>query len=164
MEPNPRRFRAELIALVAMLLVGGFVWMVRNLGNPFRSAPPVLVRQSIPPPSALELPPTAPMNEEEHPFFSPITPNPQLDSEKKESAAKKAAKPKRKIPTKWEIINRYRQVVELDMKYVQIGVTCDRYGYRNMAITYYRKYLSIAPTGPYANQVRSRLSQLENAP
>lgn len=70
--------------------------------------------------------------------------------------------PRARIPSQWAIINEYRQVIELDVKYYEIAVKSDRYGYRNQAVKYYRKYLQLRPMGPHSEEVRSRLAQLES--
>lgn len=169
MDRRPTRFKYELVILAGTFLAAGLFWLVMKVEKPFSaSSINPSFRQSIPPPDVLELPPSAPLPSGPHPYFSKITPeaspSPTPDKPAGGHPAKKPRKPKPKIPSRWEILKAYQQVIELDMKYIRIAVTSDRYGYRNQAMMYYRKYLSIDPTGPYANQVRQRLSQLENSP
>lgn len=170
MEPNRPRTHSQLLFLGALLLIGGLFWLVRIVGKTLPSSPsaPLLVRQSIPPPPILELPPTAPVPSYPHPFFAKSKPSPEpMESpqpRKKPPFSSKKAKPTPKIPTRWEVVNEYRQTIQLDFKYLQIAGASDRYGYKNQAIIYYKKYLFIAPSGPYAKQVRGRLGQLQASP
>jgi hypothetical protein len=129
----------------------------------------------VPPPSSVTLPPLAPLPSEPsfHHFVHPVTPHPKISLTKPEipkrpkdvNFSPKISKKTVSIkPSKWEIVERYKQIIELDEKYYNIAVESDRYGYKNQAILYYRKYLFVAPSGPHAQEVRSRLAQLESQP
>ena len=143
-----------------------YIYSASTALSPLPVTPPV--RQSIPPPLILELPPTAPLSTSPHPFVTRITPEPSpsapVPQKKLLHATKPVIPPKPKVPTRWEIVNQYHQVIELDSKYLRIAVDSDRYGYKNQALIYYKKYLSISPSGPYANWVRARLGQLQSSP
>jgi len=152
-----------LISLIILALVAyGFYMVTSHVPSNGR----ILERQKLPPVSALELPPQAPIPSV--PFEFPkssareleATPvkTPSASAPKPQARAKKEPRP----PTQWEIVNQFRQVIRLDVKDLQIAVTSDRYGYHNQAIIYYKRYLTIAPSSPYADQVRSRLAQLES--
>jgi hypothetical protein len=124
-------------------------------------------RQPIPTPSVLVLPPPAPLpssqkikiNLASKKSRSPVVYHPVPHSTPTPSPTFVQRK---RIPTAFEIIKQNDQIIELDEKYYQIAVESDRYGYKNQAIKYYKKYLFVAPTGPHAEEVRSRLSQLES--
>lgn len=117
-------------------------------------------RQVIPEPSTLQLPPQ--ISVPSSPFSIPHLAL-KSSSERKNQLSEKSSPPLglHKAPSKWAILKKYQQVVELDEKYYEIGLDSDRYGYGNQAAIYYRKYLFVAPSGSHAQQVRSRLAELE---
>lgn len=124
------------------------------------------VRQNIPSPTVLELPPPAPVTPSVSPLLKSLAPLPIEETVQVASSAKKAMVHQAKkvhIPSKIAIINQYRQVIELDQKYYQVAVDSDRYGYKNQALIYYKKYLTVSPSGPHAGEVRLRLAELESS-
>jgi len=167
METSRPRFKYELIVVVLILAAAAILWFLRTVGNPFATSKPLAEpRQALSTPSVLELPPSAPVPAYPHVFVTHPGEADETSDASKDDKAKKIASIKHqvKIPTRYEIMNKYRQVIEIDFKDLQIAMESDRYGYKNQAVIYYKKYLEISPSGPYSNQVRSRLSQLEGSP
>lgn len=153
------------VLILSILVAALVIYALISLKKQVPLSAGVEERQNLPPESPLELPPMAPIPSSRIVFpnavkrAEPAAPSPS-PSERVRPPTVIVHKPA-KIPTQWEIVNDYRQVIRLDIKYLQIAVTSDRYGYHNQAILYYKKYLSIAPSSPYADRVRNRLSQLE---
>lgn len=154
-----KRYGVLILSLCVAALVG---YGMYNLKKQVAISTGTIERQSLPPLSPLELPPQAPIpsspiifpNAGEH-----LEPSPSPTESRRPAVI--VRRPVR-IPSQWEIVSQYRQVIRLDTKYLQIAVTSDRYGYHNQAILYYKKYLNIAPSSPYAERIRNRLAQLES--
>jgi len=58
------------------------------------------------------------------------------------------------------IINRYKNMVDLENKYYSIARELEKQHYKAKAKTYYQKYLKVAPDGDFAEQAREALKRL----
>lgn len=172
MSQRSKTFSLIVAFLFIAAVVAGLVYNYSRGSGAFsfssQASPSEPERQPLPSPSPLTLPPLAPLPPQViKPHHFPPRKRVMTQTIRRlpprvaPLRPVRHAAPRAHVPSKYEIIRQFYQVISLDDKYYQIAVESDRYGYRGQAIVYYKKYLFVAPTGPHASEVRSRLSQLQ---